>query len=80
MVRYKLVATFRGQDLRSDDNRYRTNEPNTPADRTEDPRLVESPANEEPVLVVEQVCLKKKAGLVSNEWRVVSSQSHRVVR
>lgn len=57
MVWYKLVATFRGQDLRSDDNRYRTNEPNTPADRAEGPRLVESPANEEPVLIVEQVCL-----------------------
>ena len=66
MVRYKLIATFRGQDVGSDDNPCRTKDPNTPADRAKDPRLVKSPANEEPVLVVEQVCLRKDP-VISNE-------------
>jgi hypothetical protein len=53
MLRNQLIPTLRRQELASDNHRARAEETETPADKTKDPRLVEFPADEEPVLVVE---------------------------
>lgn len=59
MIGNQLIATLRGQDLSSHENGASAEETNAPASRAKDPRLVELPANKEPVLVVIQVCLMK---------------------
>lgn len=45
-----------------DDNPASAKKTNAPADRAKDPRLVESPSDEEPVFVIEQVCLNHQYG------------------
>lgn len=59
MVRDKLIASLGRQDLSSDDDRARADQTKAPTDGAEYPRLVQTPANEEPVLVIEQICLQK---------------------
>jgi hypothetical protein len=58
MIRNQLISPLRRQDLSSHNNRARAEEADTPTNSAKDPRLIEFPADEESVLVIEQVCLK----------------------
>lgn len=60
MIRDKLIASLGRQDLGSDDDRARADQTKAPADSAKDPRLVQTPANEESVFIVEQIRLPKK--------------------
>lgn len=57
MVRNQLVSAFRRENLSRDDDSAGAEETKAPADGAEDPGLIELPANEEPVFVVEEVGL-----------------------
>jgi hypothetical protein len=58
MIRDELITPLGRQNLRSDDDRARADQTKAPTDSAENPRLVQLPANEEPVLVVEKICLQ----------------------
>lgn len=63
MIRNKLVSALGRENLSRDDDSAGAEEAKAPADGAEDPGLIELPANEEPVFVVEQICLDDPSAL-----------------
>lgn len=66
VVRDELISTLGRQDLSRNDDSASAKQTQAPADSAKDPRFIELPTNEEPVLVVEQVCLERPVSLVWN--------------
>lgn len=63
MVRDELIATLGREDLSREDDSASAKQTQAPTDGAKDPRFIELPANEEPVLVVEQICLERHVSL-----------------
>ena len=57
IIRDKLIPTLRGQNLSRDNDRASAENTEAPANDTENPRLIEVPAHEEPIFVIVEVCL-----------------------
>lgn len=57
MIRNQLVASFRGQDLGSQNDCTSAEKTDAPTNCTKDPGLIKLPANKESVLVIKQICL-----------------------
>lgn len=68
MIWNQLVATLRGQNVSRDDHGSRAEQTDAPAHGAENPRLIKLPANKEPVLVVEQICLETSQHPHSEFW------------
>lgn len=70
MIGDKLITALRRQDLSRNNDRARADQTKAPTDSAEDPGLVQTPANEEPVFIVEEICLQSKTD------SSISTQSH----
>lgn len=57
IIRDQLIPTLRGQNPSRDNDRASAENSEAPADDTENPRLIEVPAHEEPIFVIVEVCL-----------------------